>query len=87
MLSTTRTDLYLRIVAPRNLFIEFIARPDSHWENAEKFLKGAWFKWRSSDSAEELIVVFIHNVINFYLLQIRALCMYTSFYDSFHLFA
>jgi len=24
MLSTTRTDLYLRIVAPRNLFIEFI---------------------------------------------------------------
>jgi len=39
-------------------------------------------EWKSPDRAEELIVVFNHNVINFILLQIRSLCMYTSYYDK-----
>jgi len=51
-------------------------------------------KWRSPERAEELIVVVKHNAINFILVQIRALCMftccydkYTGIYESFHLFA
>jgi len=71
----TNKDHYLRIVAPRNLFIEFIHEvrsatrlPSPHWESGEKFindLKGAWLNGRVQ-TAEELIVVFNHNVINLY---------------------
>ena len=44
--------------------------------------------WRSPDRAEELIVVFNHNVINMYFTANKStmyayeMIMYTSFYDS-----
>ena len=42
--------------------------PDSHWENAEKFikdLKGAWLNGVQIEQ-RELIVVVNYNVINLY---------------------
>jgi len=38
-------------------------------------------KWRSPDRAEELIVVFNHNVINLYFIANKS-TMYTSYYDE-----
>jgi len=88
-------DLHLRIVAPRNLFIEFIHEVRSATRSPlrergkvyQRF-KRCLIIWRSPDRAEELIVVFNHNVTNLYiLLQIRALCIrvtmikHTGFYD------
>jgi len=42
-------------------------------------------EWRSPDRVEESIVVFKHNIVNLYfciLVQIRALCVHSSYYDK-----
>jgi len=67
-------NLYLRIVAPRNLFIEFIHEVRSATrlpiertrKSLLKIFESCLIKWSSPDRAEELIVVFNHNVINLY---------------------
>jgi len=69
-------DFYLRIVAPRNLFIEFILNVRSAtllpiertWEvfAVSYRFKRCWIKWRIPNRVEELIVVFKYNVINLY---------------------
>jgi len=78
-------DLYLKIVAPRNLFIEFIYEVRSATrlpiERTRKSLlkiKRCLIKWRSPDRVEELIVVFKHNVINLYFTANKS----TSYYDK-----
>jgi len=38
-------------------------------------------KWRSPDGAEDLIVVFNHNVINLYITAKKS-TMYMSYYDK-----
>jgi len=40
--------------------------PTPRWANVEKFIKRCWIKWRTPDRAEEIIVVFNHNIINLY---------------------
>ena len=66
-------DLYLRIVACCNLFIEFIHEVrNTTWLPIERMKKSLWkiekvLDWmEESDRAEELIVVFNHNIINLY---------------------
>jgi len=66
------SDLYLRIVAPCNLFIEFIHQVRSATRLPIERTRKSLLKicnvldWRSPDRAEELIVVFNHIVINLY---------------------
>jgi len=81
----------MRIVAPRNLFIELIhevrsgpGSPLRERENSLQFvkdLKGARLNGRCPGRVEELIVVFNHNVINLYFTA-NTSTMYTSYYDK-----
>jgi len=69
-------DFYLSIATPRNLFIEFIheVRSVTRWQFATASLnedgkvyyifERCLITWTSPNRAEELIVVFNHNVIN-----------------------
>jgi len=64
-------DLYLRIVAPRDLFIEFIHEvrnatrlPIETTRKSSLKFRRCLIKWGGPDRAEELIIVFNHNVIN-----------------------
>jgi len=65
-------DFYLRMVAPHNLFIEFVHEVRSAtrlvigrtWKSLK--IKRCFIKWRGPDRAEELIVILKNNVINLY---------------------